>query len=57
MALAWLYDGLPVEGSVQFNYRAAFELPPVEPEPPVEPPPGGGPQAARARGPGGHRRA
>lgn len=44
MALAWLYDGLPVEGSVQFNYRAAFELPPVEPEPPVEPPPGGGPQ-------------
>ena len=39
MAVGWLYEGLPAGVSAQLNYRAAFELPPSEPEPPTEPKP------------------
>ncbi len=41
MAVAWLYDGLPVGAPVDFNYVASFAMPPVVPpiEPPVEPTP------------------
>ena len=49
MAVAWLYDGLPVGVSAEFNYVASFAMPPAPPiEPPVEPVPPTAAEAARA---------